>query len=383
MHIAIDGTPAINDIRAIQRYNYHLLTELAKLNDDTNYTVLYLGCNSKSSDFPELAAQRFRIVKSKIPGRILFPLWKFTGRPRLSNWISERPDVIHFPGGFSYIPNDAKRVITTLHGFLHLLNPGYTNEEHRSFIRRKLDFTVENSDHFITVSQTNKDEVMDIWNISEDRITAIPLGISPEFRIYDISSEMRMSILTKYSIPDKNIILYVGALEPNKNIENIIKAFFYLGRSYQEEWHLVFIGRTTEHCVKYNALIDEFKIKKNVSFVDYLQPGTIELAYFYNLAKLFIFPTLYEGWASPPLEAMKCGTPVIASNISALKESTGGNALYPDPNDPKDISDNLLRLINDDELYLTYKENGLKHVANYTWQRCAQKTSELYKMFKP
>jgi len=378
MHFAIDGTPAINDIRAIQRYNYHLLTELGKIDSDNDYSILYLSCNSRSSPFPEINNSNFVQVKSKIPGRLLKLSWRAARWPQLSFWIKNTPDILHFPGGYPYVPNSAATVITTLHGFSHHLIPEYMNEIERDEIYRILDFTIKNSSHFITVSETNKSEVMKIWNITEDKISAIPLGVSPEFCEYNISSEKRAELLTKYSIPDKKILLFVGALEPHKNITNIISTFSLLGKPYREEWQLVFVGENTKYCVDYETEIAKRGIKPSISFVDFVHPGSSDLACIYNIADIFIFPTFYEGWASPPLESMKCGTPVVAANIPSLKESTGGNALYPNPEDPEDIAKKLTQLIEDDQLYESLKQKGKEFASQYTWKCCAEKTLELY-----
>jgi len=378
MHITIDGTPAINDIRAIQRYTYHLLTELARIDSDNDFSILYLSCNSRSSPFPEIDNSNFVQGKSKIPGRLLKLSWHAARWPKLSFWIKETPDIIHFPGGYPYVPTDARVVITTLHGFVHHFLPEYITRQKKDETSRILDHAIRESTHFVTVSETNKRELHEHWKIPTDKIFTIPLGIGDEFHEYNISPEKKAELLTKYNIPDKKILLFVGALEPHKNIGNIINAFSLLGESYREQWQLVFVGENTEYCLEYKTQISKHGIERSVSFVDYIQPGSVDLAHLYNIASIFIFPTLYEGWASPPLEAMKCGTPVVAANIPSLKESTGGHALYPDAEKPEDIAEKLIQLIEDDQLYDRLKQKGKEFASQYTWKRCAEKTLELY-----
>ncbi len=138
------------------------------------------------------------------------------------------------------------------------------------------------------------------------------------------------------------------------------------------------IGKETAYCKEYREQIISLSLSDKVSFIDYIQPGSIDLAYLYNMANLFLFPTFYEGWASPPLEAMQCGTPAIVSDIPSLRESTDGIAMYPNPEDPKEIAKNIEELLDDKDLYLQQQKKGIEFTEQYTWKRCAEATLNLY-----
>ena len=377
-NIVIDGTPGVNDIRAIQRYCFNMLEELSALDCEINFHLLYMGVKNYTA-FPKLTHKNFTEVKSHIPGRILIPLWKLLNAPKVSWWIKDPIDLIHFPGGLPYIPTNCKKIVTTLHGFHYYFIPEFMNKNNSVKIKKELDFAIQKSTHLITVSEANKKEAIELWGIHEEQITAIPLGVSPEFKKYDLSFEERKSIIKKYDLPDKPFILFVGALEPHKNIKNIILSYNKLPPNLQKQYQLVLVGKETKYCKEYREDIISLGISDQVSFVDYIQPGSWDLAYLYNMAKLFVFPTFYEGWASPPLEAMKCGTPVVASNIPSLQESTGGIAMYPDPHSPEEICNSIQQLLEDKAFYEKQKEIGIEFVKKYTWKRSAEKTLQLYK----
>lgn len=377
-HIVIDVTPSINDIRAIKRYCHNLSLELSEIKTDLRFDLIYLGLKNHSELPLFKNNNHIKQIQSTIPGKILKPLWKYFNNPKLAWWIKEPFDLVHFPGGMPYIPTNCKKRLTTMHGFASKYIPEYIENKTVDQMNRQLDHTIEKSTDFVTVSEANKKEMIDLWNISPDRITAIPLGVSPEFKIYDLTEEQEQRIYKRYKLPNKPFILFVGALEPHKNIKNIIQAYHKLPVSLIEQYQLVLVGKETSYCKGYKEQIISLGLSNNVSFVDYIQPGSLDLAYLYNMAHIFVSPTFYEGWASPPLEAMKCGTPTIVSNIQSLRESTGGISLYADPQNPDGISQKIQELLEDKILYKQQQRKGIEFVQQYTWKRCAEKTLALY-----
>jgi glycosyltransferase involved in cell wall biosynthesis len=377
-HIVIDATPGINDIRAIKRYCRNLVQEMNELPTEFQIHLLYLGIKDKNQ-VPLFQSPHIEQKLSFIPGKVLTSTWNLFNAPKISKWIKEDYKLIHFPGGLPYIPCNSNNIITTMHGFVSKYIPQYFSSETLDKLNKNLEIAIKKSNHFITVSESNKKELMELWDIPQKNITAIPLGISREFQIYKLNNHQKHSILKKYNLPDKPYILFVGALAPHKNIKNIILAYNKLPESLKQQNQLLFVGKETEHCLDYKDLITSLNITDNVSFVDYIQPGSLDLAYIYNLAKIFVFPSFYEGWASPPLEAMKCGTPTTVSDIPSLRESTGDNSLYFNQEIPDEISVNIQKLLEDQKLYDNLREKGLQFAKQYTWKNCAKKTLELYK----
>jgi len=378
MAIVIDGTAAINDQRAIRRYCHHLLTELAGIESGLDLVALYLGCRRDQAT-PTRGRSRIREIRSAIPGRLLTFAWNILARPDISFWTGVTPALVHFTGGSTYIPVRNCAVLTTMHGFLVRQMPNFFPVRQYDQVLRQLDQTIARSDHFITVSETNRQELMALWNVPEDRITAIPLGVSPEFRQLEITAEHRAKLLRRFGIPDQPYLLYVGALEPHKNIGGIIDAFARLEPARRCALSLVLVGAETPYCQSFREQARESGILDHLRFVSYLPPGSTDLACLYNLAELLIFPTFYEGWASPPLEAMSCGTPAVVADIPALRESTGGAAMLCNPDDPADIATKIATLLDDPSARLSCRRLGLAFAAQFTWRKCAERTLELYR----
>lgn len=376
MHIVIDGTPAINDIRAIQRYAWNLIRELSLLESDNEFTALYLACTGRN--LPKLEQRKFHLCRSSIPGKLLKLSWKIFSFPNAEYILKRRLDSFHFTGGIAYIPVKNGIILTTMHAFAQQMIPNLMDSSNRTQILKQLERTVSKSDYFITVSQTNKDELNKLWNVPMEKITAIPLGVGNEFKIINIDNEIRRKIRDKYALGDKDFILYIGAIEPHKNINGIIEAYAKLENNLKKQVNLVLVGAKTKYSGSYSELARMRGLAQNVIFVDYIQPGSDDLAYLYNMAKVFVFPSFYEGWASPPLEAMKCGIPALVSDIASLRESTGGFAEYCNPNDVDDIAKKLSRLLQDCEFRKMKIDAGRVFAEKHSWRLCAEKTIELY-----
>lgn len=377
MHFVIDGTSAINTVRAIQRYNWNLISEMARIDHENDFSLLYLGYRPEMT-LPPVANPHFHPITSSISGKLLNLSWKLTSFPDISFWVKKNFDLVHFPSGTTYIPVKSGLVLTTMHGFHHNIISQLMDSSGKDLFLRNLEKTIKHSTNLITVSESNKNELIQLYGVAPENITAIPLGISAEFRKYDLDDETKSKIRKRYSLGDKKFILFVGALEPHKNIHGIIEAYSLLDGITKNNFDLIFVGAKTKHQNKYEDMIRQFGITDNVRFIDYIVPGSIDLAYLYNLAELFVFPTFYEGWASPPLEAMRCGIPVIASNIPSLMESTGGIATYCNPNNPENIAERMMEVLSDRSKYEKLKQDGLQFSSEYTWERCTKKTLELY-----
>ena len=379
MRIVIDGTHAINDIRAIQRYAYHLILQLNSLQHDAHMTFLYLAAMRTAKTRPCLRTRDDqREVLSRIPGKLLKLATRTLGFPRIETLVGHGCDLVHFPGGLPQAPTRAARVLTTIHGCAHREIPEWISDGVKHRLESSYKVAVARSTHFITVSETNKGELSRHYGIPPERIAAIPLGISPEFRNMRLGDEDRRRLLARFDLPERDVMLFVGALEPHKNIASILRAFSLVARQAGDRWLLVLVGKKSRHQAAFEDEIRKGGVRGSVRFIDYLRPGSDDLAALYNLARIFVFPTFYEGWASPPLEAMVSGTPVIASDIPALRESTGGHALYPDPHSARDIAECMQRLDGDSDLYERLRAAGERFASLHTWRLCAERTLNHY-----
>jgi glycosyltransferase involved in cell wall biosynthesis len=234
-------------------------------------------------------------------------------------------------------------------------------------------------DHFIAVSANVAQEFMDTMKVAEDRVTTIPLGISEEFRVIEDRQASKNAIRERFDIANP-YLLYVGALSSHKNVAALIDAYGILIESGRIEHSLVLVGPSdAAYYEELRRKIMDIKLADHVRFLGTVMQDSDDLPLLYNGADLFVFPTLYEAWTSPPLEAMACGTPVVTSNISSLPETVGNAALLFNPHDVEDIAHAIDQGLNDDSLRQSLIARGLERASRFTWQRMTNDTLKVYK----
>lgn len=231
--------------------------------------------------------------------------------------------------------------------------------------------------HIITDSDATASDLQHKYGISEDKMTTIYLGIDPEmFRPHEDVS----SIWSKYGLErNKEYILHISSEQPRKNIEGIIKAFYWLKkRSGRKDLVLLKAGEPQYAQDRKNimSLIASLGLEKDVLFLGRIP--TEDLARLYCIAKMFVFPSFYEGFGLPVIEAMACGCPVITSNVSSLPEVAGDACIIVDPDDHRKMGSCMLELLQDDVLrsYLIHK--GIDRAAQFLWERSADETAKVY-----
>ncbi len=383
MHVLIDGTPAINDERAIKRYVSNLISELSVLDRSFEISVLYLGFRKGVSVLPQSPdSGNMKIHCSSANGRMLRLMWSLLGWPDISFWVKGKPEIMHFPGAEPYIPAKGSTILSTMHGFARLFIPEKMGGEKENSRRlRILEESIRKTDRFITVSETNRIELSEKFGVKPGKIRAIPLGVGAEFSTSPVSREDLEKIRKKYSLGDKRIILFVGVIAPHKNIDGLIRAYAELPSALRKSSNLVLAGPmgSDQFRKEYAEMARKCGVSEAVKFTGRIPEDSCDLPLLYKCADMLVFPSFYEGWASPPLEAMKSGVPAILSDIPSLRESSGGNALFCNPDDPHSISDSICRMVEDTKLREKLIGEGLSFAGKFTWRICAEKTLEYYR----
>ena len=195
--------------------------------------------------------------------------------------------------------------------------------------------------------------------------------------LFGIKLNKTFSILNNYGINEPGI-LYVGGLEPRKNVDGIITSFYKL-KTRGVIHKLVIVSATKGHYYdKILRMIKKLKLEKEVIFTGYVQPD--DLPKVYNAADLFVFPSFYEGFGLPPLEAMACGCPVITSNTSSLPEVVGDAGIMVDPHHAEGLADAMHKVLNNDGLKQDMIKRGLKRAKMFSWEKAAKKTLKIYNL---
>lgn len=223
----------------------------------------------------------------------------------------------------------------------------------------------QQADTVIAISQNTKNDVMKLYDIKEEKIKVIYQGINEMF-FKPISDETKEKIKNKYNLPN-NYIFYLGNLEPRKNVESLILAF---EKIKDESVNLVIAGGEAWKYKKIYKLWQNSPAKKRIKFSGYVD--AVDKPALYSLAKIFVYPSIYEGFGLPPLEAMACGTPVITSFNSSLVEAVGDAGLLIDPNNINELTNIIDQLLMDQKLQNVLKEKGLKQSQKFRWQSSAE-----------
>lgn len=361
----------------VEEYTLNFLKHLFELDKKNEYVLFFNSFKGIRTDFDWLQEfPQVSIKKFNYPNKLLnFLFWYF-------DW----PKIDRMLGGvdFLFMPNiifggvsKKAKLLTTFHDLSFIRYPETFSWKRRlwhSFINAKK--IAQKSDKIITVSASTKNDLVSIFGINEKKIKVIPSGISEKFRIISRNDGKLLEVKQKYRLPYK-FILYLGTLEPRKNIIGIIRAFNCLQKFAKHgemknlaEYKLVIAGSSGWLSQKIFAEIKKSKSIEKIQIIDFVAEEDKE--YIFNLASLFVYPSFFEGFGFPPLEAMKCGVPVITSNNSSLPEVVGKGGIMIDPNKPDEIFEAMKEILTNVEFKNKLVERGLEQAQKFDWNNSAQ-----------
>jgi len=229
---------------------------------------------------------------------------------------------------------------------------------------------IKKAKKIIAISEHTKDDMIRLLKAPKEKIEIIYNGIGDEFKEIE-ELDLLKPTLKKYGIK-KEFLLYTGVWRNHKNLPRLIEALSIIREKNGIDLQLVITGKPDPHYPEVKEAIKNYKLKDEVICTGLVEEK--ELVDLYNAADLFIFPSLYEGFGMPPLEAMKCGTPVVASKISSVPEICADAAVYFDPYDAKDIANKIMSVYKDTEKKAKLVEKGFEHVAQFSWRKMAEET---------
>lgn len=353
-------------------YAYNLIKNLLEL-DKENHYKLFLN-SAHSIDVPDFKQLNVEYCAFGYSNRRLNLQFKLLNQPKIDQLIGGC-DVFFSPNlNFTAISKNIPHIITT-HDLSFEINPQYFSSKSRFWHnlinpRRLLSQCAK----IISVSHNTKNDLIKIYNLPAEKIQVISSGIDSELKPLPETDVNIYKIKTKYALPGE-FILYLGNLETRKNIVNLIRAFAQLKNQDKfKNLFLILAGNPAFgfEAIKSEALKSGFN--SQIKFIQYIQEN--EKVYLYNLAQVFVFPSFYEGFGFPPLEAQACGVPVIAGANSAMAENLKNSALLVNPFKINDLALALEIILTDDKIKAELIKKGLSNAKRFTWQTTAQKTLE-------
>jgi glycosyltransferase involved in cell wall biosynthesis len=283
-------------------------------------------------------------------------------------------DLLHVPSAWAPTPSPVP-LVATIHDVTPLLYPRSLSLTLRMRYKRQLADTVDNARRVITVSRISQSALSAYSRVDPAKVRVIHNGVSSQF--YPRTDQALLSAVRhRYSLPEK-YVFWVGDFRPEKNLPFLVQAWARLRSRLPDAPALVLGGAQTG---QFKAVREEVKrrdLEQAVIFPGFIRDD--DLAALYSAATLFVFPSLYEGFGLPPLEAMACGTPCVVSNSSSLPEVTGPAALLFNPTSLESLEDGVIRLLTDPDLYETLREEGLRQSALFPWSRAAEETLAVYR----
>ena len=294
--------------------------------------------------------------------------------PRWAGWKlrGERDSLYHSPNYF--LPPFQGRSVATIHDLSHEFFPQFHPAARVDYIRRALPDTFKRADHLLTDAESVRQEVIDRYGWPAEKITAIHLGVDPAFRPR-AASELEPA-LARHGLQPARYVLNVGTIEPRKNVDGLLSAYEMLPATTRAAFPLVLAGGAGWHSEAIHARIQRGVDAGWVRYLSYVDQSLLPLLY--AGARVFVFPSHYEGFGLPVLEAMASGVPVVTSATSSLPEVAGGCARLVDPGDVDALATALYQVLEDDTLRDRMSTAGLERASTLTWRRCVDATVGVY-----
>jgi glycosyltransferase involved in cell wall biosynthesis len=370
-NIVIDMSPVIHGFRAIKRCTACIVSELLKY-ENFNFDLLYFDYKNQTNKYFKSREVNINEKVLHLPLRILIQFWKRFSWPRLEKYLSKYD--LFYTNELYFPPMRDTLILSTIHGLAYKVIPEKLPAKIVETLNQGLEYILSHSDYLIAVSQTTKNELTRFVEINPERIYVVSHGVDKQFRRLKNQQEVWNRLNIDYRI-NRPYILYVGTIGMHKNILGILQAYEMTSNGLSH--HLVLAGFQDTAWDSANQFVTEKNLTEKVHFLGHVY-DTDKLVNLYNGAELFVFPSFYEGWASPPLEAMACGTPVITSNCSSLPETVGKGAIQIDPNDTNALANEMERVLSDKTMQLELIKKGFDHVSKHTWEIAAEKLIKVF-----
>jgi glycosyltransferase involved in cell wall biosynthesis len=385
MRIGIDARTILNPEKGeaigVGHYTYQLIRHLLEIDHENEY-VLFFDFRVREKDVKKFTKLNVKIkfypfsdYKKYLPGAYN----EILGMATLAR---EKLDIIHSTSPSSRIPTSYRgKTIVTVHDLASYKLPDIFPKLKVAKFKATTNLMVNKADKIIAVSNSTKNDLCSIFGCSQDKVSVIYSGFDK--RLLEESKVSREKVLEKYGINDgKKYILFLGTLEPVKNLTRLFEAYKIFKEKCQKgngscDYKLVVAGKNGWLGKEYRQAVKDLGIAKDVIFTGYIIGD--ELVPLFKNAEFFVMPSLYEGFGTTVLEAFATGTPAIVSNVSSIPEIAGDAALMVNPLDVQEIAEAMVRMSADDKLRYDLRQKGFQQVEKFNWEKTAKETLEVYR----
>jgi alpha-1,3-rhamnosyl/mannosyltransferase len=371
MRIALNGTALLSPLTGVGRYTHQLAEGL------TQHVDLSIFYGDHWSDNKIRTAPVKNIATYKKVAELLIPKARIVSRITQQYIFTKgqkklKSELYHEPNFLSY--KFKGPTVLTVHDLSWIRYPDTHPKDRIVMMDRYFLPSLERAQKIITDSEFIKTEIISTFNIPPEKIESIGLGVESDFKP-KLNTETT-NTLKKHGLGFKNYILALGTLEPRKNLQLALESFLSIPQVVRKQYPLALVGMLGWKTSSLEKLIEPMLKTGEVRQLGYVSRE--ELIDITASAKLLIYPSIYEGFGLPPLEAMACGTPVIASNVSSIPEVVGDAGLLIDPHDRNQLKEAILAIIDDDDLSARLSKAGLAQSKKFSWEQCTHNTIAIY-----
>lgn len=370
MRVVIDYTPAIRQSAGIGRYTKGLVAALADIDQSNEYVLFCAGATPSHAKWPD----NFVVRRSALPSRWLTTGWHRVGLPLPAEALVGDCDIYHSTD-FVLPPLRKALGVVTVHDLSFMRLPECADPGLRAYLNASVPKAANSAHHILADSDNTRNDLIELLQIHPGKVSVVPGAVDAGFARVQDSARLDET-RGRYRLP-RWFVISVGTLEPRKNYSRLISAFAVMRRHTGLPHHLVIAGRPGWLYGDVHERVHTEGVGDCVHFLGFVPDR--DLPALYTLADLMVFPSLYEGFGIPPLEAMACGTPVVSSNNSSLPESVGNAALMVNAKDTDEIADAMARVLANGEFRTRLVELGKIQAAQFTWNAAAQKLLTAYK----
>ncbi len=381
MRIAIDYNAALRQVAGIGRYTRELVRALAAAGSSDQFVLFYASRDSQGA----FGYQALQDIKATYPSIELAPIpvaerwlpliWQRARLPLPVELWTGKVDVLHAPD-FVLPPSRTRRTLLTVHDLSFRIHPEAAHERLRRYLEAAVPRSLERASHVVADSHSTARDLERLMHVDPARVTVLYPGIGPEFRRVE-DKERLATVRAKYNLPPR-FFFHIGTIEPRKNLERLMSAYATVraddaAATGEAPIGLLLAGKP--------GWLSEPIIARARQTPGVLLPGPVDdadLPVLHSLAIALVYPSLYEGFGFPPLEALACGTPVVTSHTSSIPELVGERALLFDPIDEGALVAALRRVLNEPALTLAARHEGPAQAASFTWERTAHQLLDMY-----
>ncbi|GAA0177805.1 glycosyltransferase family 1 protein [Clostridium sediminicola] len=368
MKIGIDGRAAYwYRGTGIGTYTYELIYSLSKFNKEE--FIIYSPKDTIAKCYKN-SNLKYKYINQY--SKNIF--WEDVNNPI---YINNDVSIFHTPqnGIGSPFKEDCKNIIT-LHDIIPSRMPETVSDCYMNIYRKEMPRILEKTNGIITVSQFSKNDIIKEFNFPKEKIFVTHLANEHIYKRLD-TKKCKSILKNEYSILG-NYILYVGGFSPRKNILGLINAYsMYIAQCPNSNTKLLIVGHKGKSYSIYKQRVEKLHLSDKVIFTGYIPVKHMPI--FYNAAKVLVYPSFYEGFGLPPLEAMSCGIPIVSSNVTSIPEIIGDAAHYINPYNTDELFLAIKEVLNNNELRNKLVKRGFEKCKEYTWKKTAQKTLDAYK----